>query len=399
MNEIKTVSRGNFDEKIYSLNNFPALQSGEINRIEYKSPGVLNSYFKSHPAYFSDFMAFQHLELWLHGLSLKRKKFVFDDSQIPFVFSCRIAGNYQKLIGPIKFYLGNIAYHLSDFKTKEEISSSETLINNKNSLPRIFESEKESNWGYQKNLYLSMTDNFLEKNLFEIKIADKNKELSGRLLFETKYFENGYAEIFNSGDRKFPIREIMTKRWIKLIENESFLKYGKQSINFSKLKSTCFIDEANGFPFGKNNWDWIIFKSHSNQKKEIKLIMGKKCKRAGYPIMKKEIATLFVNGKIHRLKGNVSFNYDINNLRNPWTISFSDGKNSIKGLTNQIAPLIEKSFMHEKKGPIKIDLDLQRIIAETEIEIILNNKKINVKGIGSFESNKGIERGARYFKD
>lgn len=398
MDSIK-VSRGNFDEKIYSVNNLPAQQPREINRAEYEHPDKLTPYFKSHPAYFSDFMAFQHLELWMHGLKLNKDNFVFDDSEIPLVFSCRIAGNYQKFIGPINFYLGNIAYHLSDFKTKEEVSSSEILINNRDLLPRIFNNE--NNWGFQKRLFLSMQDNFLEKNLFEIKIEDDDKGLSGRLLFKTspdKNFENGYAETLNSGDKRVPLREIMTKRWVELIERESVLKYKGQTIDFSKLETTCFIDESSGFPLKKKTWDWMIFNSNS-ESEDIRLIMGKKCKRAGYPVSEKEVATLFVDGKIYRLKGDISFNYDVNNLKSPWKVSFYDKKNSIEVRTGYIAPLVEESSVREKKGPIEVTLDLQRIIADTNVSIILDSREINVNGIGSFESNKGITRGTRYFKD
>lgn len=401
MKKTEKVSYGNFNEKIYSVKNFPTFQFGETNRIEYENPAKLTSYFESHPAYFSDYMAFQHLELWLSGLTLKNNQFRYSDSKIPLVFSCRMGGNYQKLIGPINLYLGNIAYHISDFKTQEEIASSEILINKKNAkglLPYIFKSEKENNFGYQKNLSLSMANNFLDKNLFEVKIIDPNKKLSGRLLFQTSS-EERYAEVYNSGDEKFPIKEIMTKKWAKLIGDRSLLKYGKQSVDFSRLESNCFIDESRGFPIKKKNWDWTIFKSYPNQKENVWLIMRKKCKRAGYPIVEEEIATLSVNGKIHRLKGEVLFNYDVTNLKNPWLISFADGRENIIGETNEIAPLIEKSFLHKKIGPIKVDLDLQRIIAETKIKIRLNNKQIEVKGIGSFESNKGMERGTRYFKE
>lgn len=400
----KRVSRGNFNEEIYSINNFPALKPGELNRADYERPVVLTPYFKSHPAYFSDFMAFQHLELWLQGLSLKNDKFVPDDSKIPLVFSCRIAGNYQKLIGPIHFYLGNITYHISDFKTGEEVSSNETLINYKKGgslLPSIFEPKEGKNWGSKKNFCLSMEDYSQSENFFEVRILDAEKDLEGRLFFQTKKtnFEGGYAEILNSGDNKFPIREIMTKRWVEFEKDKSFLLYKGQSINFSKLKTTCFIDESSGFPYSKKSWDWMIFKSDSSSKEDIRLIMGKRCKRAGHPILERNIATLFVNGEIYRLRGGVLFFYDINNLENPWRVTFSDEKNSIKVTTKQIAPLVEKSFIHEKMGPINVGLDLQRIIADTEVNIDLKGRKINVNGIGSFESNKGIERGTRYFKD
>ena len=155
--------------------------------IDYASPGLLNSYFKSHPAYFSDFIAFQHIELWLPGLTFKEEKFSSDESKIPLVLTCRVADNNQNLIGPINFYFGSINYSISDFKTKENISSSETLINNKQKLPRIFESEGNSNWGYQNGLFISMQDNFLGRDLFEVKIEDETKGLSGRLLFKTKF--------------------------------------------------------------------------------------------------------------------------------------------------------------------------------------------------------------------
>ena len=375
------------------------------SQIEYATPGWLNSYFKSHPAYFSDFIAFQHIELWLPGLTLKDKKFSSDKSKIPLVLTCRVAGNHQNLIGPLNFYLGSISYSISDFKTKEDISSNETLINNKQKLPRIFESEKNANWGYQNGLFVSMQDNFLDKDLFEVKIEDENKGLSGRLLFKTKFsdFENGYAELLNSGESEFPLREFTSKRWIELIKDESFLKYERESIDISQIKPSCYIDESMGFASKKKNWDWMIFKSDSDYyNKDVRLVIGKKCKRAGHNYPSEETATLFLDGEIYQLEGQIMFDYNPENLTERWKILFSNFKKNGHGIevvTNQIAPLVEKSFMNEKKGSVKVSLDLQRIIADTSVNIILGDKKITSKGIGSFESNKGMERGTRYFKD
>lgn len=135
-------SRGNFDEEVYSFEEVilgkNTSKPGEISRIEYENPSSLNHYFRSHPAFFSDFVAFQHIELWLPGLTLKDKTFSLSKSKIPLVLTCRVAGNRQNLIGPLNFYLGNIKYNIFDFQTKEEISSSETLINNKQGLPILF---------------------------------------------------------------------------------------------------------------------------------------------------------------------------------------------------------------------------------------------------------------------
>jgi len=396
-------SRGNFDEEIYSLENLPLLKNGELSRAEYETPSSLKPYFESHPAFSSDFVAFQHIELWLPGLTLKDKTFSLSGSKTPLVLTCRVAGNRQKM-GPLKFYLGNIKYSIFDFQTREEISSSETLINNKQKLPRLFESERSTNWGYKNGLFISMQDNFLGKDLLEVKIEDEHKKLSGRLLFKTKLpnFENGYAKILNSGENR-PLREFTTKRWLELIREESFLEYEQKIINPFGIDSSSYVDESVGFSPAKKNWDWMIFKSDSDYfPDDVRLIIGKRCNRAGYDYPSEEIATLFLNGRVYRLNGTTIFNYDMEDLTKPWKIYFSDFKDNGCGIevtTNQVAPFVEKSFMNERKGSVKVTLDLQRIIADASVNIYLNSEEIKSRGIGSFESNKGMERGTKYFKD
>ncbi|VVB82853.1 Uncharacterised protein [uncultured archaeon] len=396
-------SRGNFDEEIYSLDNLPLLEKGELSRVEYKTPSSLRPYFESHPAYSSDFVAFQHIELWLPRLTLKDQTFSLNGSKTPLVLTCRVASNRQKM-GPLKFNLGNIKYGIFDFQTGERISSSETLINNKQKLPHLFESEKRANWGYKNGLFISMQDNFLGKNLLEVKIEDEDKKLFGRLLFQTRLpnFENGYARILNSGEAR-PLREFTTKRLIELIKEESFLQFDKEPISFRGIEPSGYVDESMGFSLAKKNWDWMIFKSDSDYfPNDVKLIIGKKCKRAGYDYPSEEIATLFLNGRIYRLKGKTLFDYDLEDLTKPWKIYFSDFKENGCGIevaTNQVAPFVEESFMNERKGSVKVTLDLQRIIADTSVNIHFNGEEIESRGIGSFESNKGMERGTKYFKD
>jgi len=396
-------SRGNFDEEIYSISNLPSLENGEVSRAEYETPSLLRPYFESHPAYFSDFVAFQHVELWLPGLTLKDQTFSLSGSKTPLVLTCRIAGNHQKM-GPLNFYLGNVKYSIFDFQTREEISSSETLINNKQKLPRLFESERSANWGYKNGLFISMQDNFLGKNLLEVKIEDEHKKLSGRLLFKTKLpnFENSYAKILNSGESR-PLREFTTKRWIELIKEESFLELEKGQVNLRGVEPSGYVDESMGFSPAKKNWDWMIFKSDSDYfPDDVRIIIGKKCNRAGYMEAEKGIVTLFLSRGIYRLKGTTLFNYDPEDLTKPWKIYFSDFRKNGCGIevtTNQVAPFVERSFMNERKGSVKVTLDLQRIIADASVNIYLNGEEIKAWGIGSFESNKGMERGTKYFKD
>ncbi len=363
----------------------------KIIQIDYENPKNLSTYFESHPAYSSDFMAFQHMELWLKGLSLKEGLFVPTNSRIPLVISCRIAGNRQKL-GPVPFYLGNITYNISDFNTLERISSGQTFVNKW--LPVLFKSWTRQNYGFQKKLSLSMEDSTPYENLFEVSFSDFKRGVYGHLELKS---ELGYAEVLTSGGEEF-IREFRSKRLFELYKERSFFGYNGQAIDFSDLDSFAFVDEAVGFSHRKKNWDWMIFKSE-DLADDVRLILRKKCKRAGYG-KENEVATFFMNGKIYRINGEVDFDYDVDDLTKPWKAYISDGKdNQVEIKTDFIAPFVEKSSINRKIGSIKVSLDLQRVIAETSVTGIINGERINVRGISSLESNKGIERGTKYFKD
>ncbi len=391
-------SRGNFPEEIYSWKEISKSQMGKINRIEYENPGVLTPYFKSHPAYFSDFVAFQHMELWLDGLSLKDGIFSFTESRIPLIISCRLAGNRQKL-GPIPFYLGNITYNISDFNTSERISSEETVIKPfmTKGLLKLFADEG-INYGNQNSLSISMQNSDKGKS-FEVRIADDEKKVYGRLLFKARNnYENGYAESLNSGEEK-ALREFTSKRWFEFNREESFLGYDGNAIDFSKIDATSFIDEANGFSPKRKNWDWMIF-SNNSFGNDIRLILGKKCRRAGFDQEEYGLASFFIDGKLYRIKGRVNFNYDVNDLSKPLEVYIDGGKgNQAEIKTISVAPFVEKSTLDKKISSVKVNLDLQRVIARTMIKGEINGREISTMGIASFESNKGMERGTKYFND